>query len=224
MKSVGGINRTRLAASRVHRHLVKEARRSVQKLGWQVPDDGISATLVGAMPLPFPVPDSFEAAFGYRGNLRFVQFGYTANSGQFGYSDGGDDLHSDASLWSWFLHHPAVAPHLPETRYPTLHGKFPSGSERPSLEHIMSRGADLPTCHCLLLDRRDRRGYVAERDQAMILFAIMEPDEGDAHNVFVDGLLMSPGSEDYKVPPPPELIAEFRRFLDSQIPVSEAPE
>src|SRR5208283_3684770 len=97
-------------------------------------------------------PDSFEAAFGYRGNLRFVQFGYVAGSLQFGYSDGGDDLPSDASLWSWFLHHPVIAPHLPETRYPTLYGKFPSGSERPSLEQIMSRGADLPTCHCLLLD------------------------------------------------------------------------
>ena len=105
MKSVGGIHRTRLAASKVHRHLVKEARRAVQKLGWQVPEDDMSPTLVGAIPLPFPVPDSFETAFGYKGNLRFVQFGYTAGSPQFGYSDGGDDLPSDGSLWSWFLHH-----------------------------------------------------------------------------------------------------------------------
>jgi len=102
-------------------------------------------------------------------------------------------LPSDASLWSWFLHHPVIAPHLPETQYPTLYGKFPSGSERPSLEQIMRRGADLPTSHCLLLDRRDRRAYVAERDQAMILFALMEPEEGDAHNVFVDGMLISSG-------------------------------
>jgi hypothetical protein len=28
----------------------------------------------------------------------------------------------------------------------------------------------------------------------MILFALMEPDEGDAHNVFVDGMLMSPAA------------------------------
>jgi len=221
MKPVGRIHRTRLAASKVHRHLVKEARRTVQKLGWQVPEDSISPTLVGALPLPFPAPDSFEAAFGYRGNLRFVQFGYTAGSRQFGYSDGGDHLPSDPSLWSWFLHHPAVAPHLPETRYPTLYGKFPSGSERPSLEQIMRRGADVPTCHCLLLDRRDRRAYVSEHDQAMILFALMEPEKGDAHNVFVDGMLMSPGSEDYCLPPVPELLDQFRRFLDSQIRVRQ---
>jgi hypothetical protein len=58
-------------------------------------------------------------------------------------------------------------------------------------------------------------------DQAMILFAVMEPEEGDAHNVFVDGMLMSAGSEDYNLPPAPELVDQFRRFLDSQVQVSE---
>ena len=220
MRSMGGIHRTRLAASNVHRLFVKEARRTVQKLGWQVPQNDVSPKFVGAIPLPFSVPHSFEAAFGYKGNLRYVQFGYTAGSPQFGYSDGGDDLPSDGNLWSWFLHHPAVAQHLPESRYPTLHGKFPRGSQRPSLEQIMRGGVDPPTCHCLLLDRRDRRAYVCERDQAMILFALMEPDEGDAHNVFVDGMLMSPGSEDYKVPPAPEHLEELRGFLDSQFQVT----
>jgi hypothetical protein len=51
----------------------------------------------------------------------------------------------------------------------------------------------------------------------MILFALMEPDDGDAHNVFVDGMLMSPGSEDYKVGPPPGVLDEFRRFMDSLV-------
>jgi hypothetical protein len=64
----------RFTASKVHRHFVKEARRNVQKLAWQVREGGISPTVVGAMPLAFPVPDSLEIAFGYRGNLRFVQF------------------------------------------------------------------------------------------------------------------------------------------------------
>jgi hypothetical protein len=31
-----------------------------------------------------------------------------------------------------------------------------------------------------LFDRRDRRAYIPEPDQAMISFALMEPDEGDA--------------------------------------------
>lgn len=217
MKSFGGTHRTRLEASKVHRLFVKKARNTVHKLGWQVPEHGISPTLIGAIPLPFPIPESFEAAFGYRGNLQFVQFGYAAGSSQFGCSDGGDDLPSDGSLWSWFLHHPAVAPHLPEYRYPTLYAKLPSESERPPLEQIMRGRGDLPTCHCLLLDRRDRRAYVSERDHAMILFALVEPDEGDAHSVFIDGMLMSPGSEDYKLAPASGLLDEFRQFMDGQV-------
>jgi hypothetical protein len=55
----------------------------------------------------------------------------------------------------------------------------------------------------------------------MILFAVMEPEEGDAHNVFVDGTLMSPGSEDYTLSPASELVDPFRRFLGNQVQVSE---
>jgi hypothetical protein len=53
----------------------------------------------------------------------------------------------------------------------------------------------------------------------MILFALMEPEEGDERTVFVDGLLMSPGSESYKLPPSVEFVDELRRFLDGQIQV-----
>jgi hypothetical protein len=51
----------------------------------------------------------------------------------------------------------------------------------------------------------------------MILFALMEPEEGDEHTVFADEQLMSSGSESYKLPPSVELVDELRRFLDSQI-------
>ena len=57
------------------------------------------------------------------------------------------------------------------------------------------------SCHCLLLDRRDRRAHISQRDQIMMLFALGEPEEGDGHNVLVGGLLMSPGSENDKLPP-----------------------
>ena len=215
---MGGIHRTRLAASKAHQNFVKEAKRAVHTMGWEVSRDLLSPTLVGAQPLFFPISPTFEAAFGYQGGLRFLQFGYTVASPQFGYSDGGDDLPSDQRLWSWFLNHPVISLHLPENRYPSLYGKFPPGTGRPALEEILGRGADLPTCHCLLLDRRDRRAYISQRDQTMMLFALAEPSEGDDHNVFVDGRLMSPGSENYKLPSAPELLTEFRRFLDSQVP------
>lgn len=211
-----GIYTNRLEASKAHRRFVNEARRAFRKTGRQVPDGCIPPTVVGAEPLPFQVPPTFEEAFRYRGNLHFLQCGYTARR-QFGCSDGGDDLPSDESLWSWFLHHPVVSPHLPESRYPSLYGGFPSESQRPTLDEIMTGRTGLPVCHCLLLDRRDRRAYVSQRDQTIILFALMEPEDGDNHNVFVDGLLMSPGSESYKLPPAPELLEEFHRFLDSQV-------
>ena len=216
---MGGIHRSRLAASKAHRHFVKQVKRAVQKGGSQIPQGDLSPALVGAKPLALPVSSVFEAAFGYRGNLRFLEFGYNAASRQFGFSDGGDDLPSDASLWSWFLHHPVVSPLLPETLYPTMYGRFASGTERPALGDILRRGAIFPTCHCLLLDRRDRRAYISQRDQAMMLFALVEPEEEDDHNVLVDGLLMSPGSENYKLPLGPELLIEFRQFLDSQVPI-----
>jgi hypothetical protein len=215
---MGRIHRTRLAASKAHQNFVKEAKRAFHTMGWEVSRDLLSPTLVGAQPLFFPISPIFEAAFGYQGDLRFLQFGYAVASPQFGYSDGGDDLPSDQRLWSWFLNHPVISSHLPENRYPTLYGRFPQGTGRPALEEIMGRGADLPTCHCLLLDRRDRRAYISQRDQTMMLFALAEPSEGDDHNVFVDGRLMSPGSENYKLPSAPELLTEFRRFLDSQVP------
>jgi len=215
---MGGIQRTRLAASKAHQNFVKEAKRAVHTMGWEVSRDLLSPTLVGAQPLFFPISPIFEAAFGYQGDLRFLQFWYTIASPQFGYSDGGDDLPSDQRLWSWFLNHSVISSYLPESRYPTLYGKFPPETGRPPLEEIVGRGADLPTSHCLLLDRRDRRAYISQRDQTMMLFALAEPAEGDDHNVFVDGLLMSPGSENYKLPPDPELLTEFRRFLDSQVP------
>jgi hypothetical protein len=219
--AMGGIQRSRLAASKGHRHFVKEVRRAVRKAGSQIAQGGLSPALVGAKPLGLPVSSVFEAAFGYRGKLRFLELGYDAASHQFGFSDGGDDLPSDESLWSWFLHHPVVSRFLPETQYPTLYGKFAPGTERPTLGDILRRGASFPTCHCLLLDRQDRRAYVSQRDQTMMLFALVEPEESDDHNVFVDGLLMSPGSEAYKLPPSPELLAEFRQFLDCQVPIEQ---
>ena len=55
----------------------------------------------------------------------------------------------------------------------------------------------------------------------MMLFALVEPEEGDDHNLFLDGLLMSPGSENYKLPPALELLIEFRQFLDSQVLIEQ---
>ena len=174
-----GIHSTRLAASKAHRRFVADTRKAVQKMGWEIPDPiSVSASIIGAQPLQFPVPPTFERAFGYRGDLRFVEFGYSVRSRQFGYSDGADDIPSDESLWFWFLRHPVISTHVPESRYPTLYGTFSAAAERPAIEQIMRGGGTFEAPHCLLLDRRDRKAYISRRDQTMILFALMEPEGG----------------------------------------------
>ncbi len=55
----------------------------------------------------------------------------------------------------------------------------------------------------------------------MILFALMEPEGADHHTVFVDGLLMSAGTENYKVPPPIELEHQLRSFLDAKLELAK---
>ena len=187
-------------------------------MGWEIPNSlEISPTIVGAQALSFRVPPTLERALGYRGDLRFVQFGYSAGSRQFGYCDGGDDVPSDDNLWIWFLRHPVVSPHLPESRYPTLYGVFPTNSGRQTFEQIFEAS------HCLLLDRQSRKAYISQRDQTTILFALMEPEDGDQHTVFVDGLLMSPGTENYTVPPPVQFADQLRRFLDAQLEITKDP-
>ena len=212
-----GIHSSRLAASKAHRRFVTETRKAVQKLGWEIPDSALlSPSIVGAQLLRFPVAPNLERAFGYRGNLRFLELGYCVRSRLFGYGDGGDHIASDENLWLWFLHHPVISTHLPEGRYPTLYGIFPPKGQGSAPEEIIRRDTGLAAVHCLLLDRHDRKTYICERDQTMILFALMEPEGADHHTVFVDGLLMSPGTEDYKAAPPAEFVHELRSFLDAQ--------
>jgi hypothetical protein len=100
---MSGIHSTRLAASKAHRRCVTNTRKAVRKMGWEIPDPAeVSASIIGAQPLQFPVPPTLERPFGYRGDLRFLEFGYSLRSLQFGYSDGADDIPSDQSLWFGF--------------------------------------------------------------------------------------------------------------------------
>ena len=197
-----GIHSARLAASRAHRRCVAGIKLAVRRMGREIPGPGdISPRIVGAQPLSFPVPPMLEEALGYRGALRFVAFGYSARSRHLAYCDGGDDIPADDEPWLSFLRHPLITPHLPKRRYPHLYGVF-TNREQPGL------------VHWLLLDRDQRKAYICRWDQLILLFALAEPEDDDHHNVFVDGLLMSPGNEDYKIPPRSETLERLREFLD----------
>jgi len=182
----------------------------------------ITPTMIGAEPLSFAAPTMMEEAFGYGGALRFVAFGYSPRTRRFAHCDGGDDIPSDSDTWLQFLHHPVVAPQLPESRYPTLYRMF-SRPAQPSLQEVMEGGDQQregsEPVHCLLLDRETRRLYLSRRDQMILFFSLSEPDEKDVPRVFVDGLRMSPGKEDYIVPPAPDLAMQLLACLDEQLEI-----
>jgi len=223
------IHSDRLNTKRAHRGFAAGVKKALQQADHRSPaPSGISPGILDAELVSIPVPPTLDRALGYRGNLRFVQFGYSANTGQFEYCDGGDDIPSSGeTMWRWFLRHPVISPHLPQSKYPTLHGVFPPGQSRPTLEEIMTKDASTPVRdaskhHYLLFDRQELKAYVAPRDQTLIFFGPANPDGEDPHAVFVDGLLMSPGTEDYKLAPPDDCVEQVRRFLDDQLRPSRA--
>ena len=220
------IHSDRLNAKKVHRAFSAEVKRAAKRLGYEVPPPSvIPAEILGAEPLPFDIPAFLDCAFGYRGVLRFVHFGYSYGSRQFEYCDGGDDIPSTGeSVWKWFLRHPLISPHLPEGRYPTLHCTFPDGSKPPNLQELMRaenpeliRQEDRLAHHYLLLDREKLKAYVARREHNLLLFALAQREDTNPHILYVDELLMSPGTENYKAAPDEDLVEEVRRFFDVQL-------
>jgi hypothetical protein len=171
--------------------------------------------MVGAKPLTFSAPPTMEEAFGYRGSLRFVAFGYSPRTRKFAHCDGGDDIPGYSDAWLGFLNHPFIAPRVPQNRYPTLYGVF-KGKAHPSLQKPI-RGGDQESSepiHCLLLDRETGQPYLSRRDQAIVFFSLAESNEKGEPWVFIDGLRMSAGNENYKLPPEPELPVELFVRLD----------
>lgn len=201
------IHYSRTAALNAHRRFVYEVSTVIGKMGLRnLASLEALPGLVGARLLPFRVFPTLERTFGYRGDLRFVGFGYSAKSRRFGHFDGADDIPFNENNWLSFLRHPLICQFLPEAKYPTLYGTFANKAQ----------GRTPLVSHCLLLDRKIRRLYLSERDQAILLFALLESGE-EKHTGFVDGLLMSPGNENYKDSAPRELADELRVFLDRQM-------
>jgi AAA domain len=154
------IHSDRLVNKRLHKRFAAGAKKALEQLG-RVSQTCVSPEMFDVEPLAFPVPPTLDRALGYRGNLRFVHFGYSANNGQFEYCDGGDDIPSTGeSVWRWFLGHPLISPHVPKTKYPTLYGIFPPGPSRPTLEEIMTSrdlsfpAHELPEHHYLLFEEQ----------------------------------------------------------------------
>lgn len=221
-----GVHRERLRASKAHRHFGAGMKTALQKwalekFGRDISVAAISPSAIdGVQSLSIPVPPMLEEALGYRGTSRLVEFGYSARTHEFGYCDGGDHIPTDQDLWFRFLRHPAIAPRLPESRYPTLYGVFPRNQQRAVAQllgrKLDKRGRYPKPPYRLLLDREKRQPYVCRTDHTTLLFALTEPEDKDRYRIFVDGLLMGPGCENYKVPPRKELASELLGWLDEE--------
>jgi hypothetical protein len=216
-----GIHRQRLASSKAHKRFVDGAKTALQRMGLGVSGGSeISPTMIGAQPVPLAAPPQMEEAFGYRGTLRFVAFGYSPRTHRFAHCDGGDDIPAKEDVWLRFLRHPLVASHSLESRFPTLYGVF-NGKPQPSLQEVMEGGNQhregVVPVHHLYLDRETRQLYICQRDQMIVFFSLVEPDEKGAPRVFIDGLRMSPGNENYRLPPPPEIVVQLFACLDDRL-------
>lgn len=187
---------------------------SVRNVRGSVPDPAtVLPTIVGAEPLDFKVPPIMEQAFGYRGSLRFVEFSYSPRTHQFGYSDGGDHVPSDALLWTEFVNHPLVWAEIGEDECPTLYGNFQHRGGRSCRE--LNRPNQ--EWHCLLVDRQERQPYLCTIKQVVFFFPLTEPANGDDHMVFRDGLLLSPSHSDFRGVPPAEILQQLYAWLDEEL-------
>ena len=204
----------RLPAVRAHRRFVAAIKETVRRTHGSVPDPAtVLPTIVGAEPLDFKVPPVMEQAFEYRGKLRFVEFSYSPRTHGFGYSDGGDHVPSDAQLWTDFVKHPLVWAEIGEDDCPTLYGKFQRSGGRfcRELERLNQEW------HCLLVDRQQRQPYLCTTKQVVFFFPLTEPENGDDHTIFQNGMLLSPSRTEFRSLSQAEAVRQLYSSLDEEL-------
>jgi hypothetical protein len=216
-----GVHRDRLAASRAQRRFVEGVKAALHKTGHSVPvPSTISPAVVGAKPVSLAAPSAMEEAFGYRGKLRFVAFGYSPRTRKFGHCDGGDDIPTDSGAWLRFLNHRFVAAHISKSRYPTLFGEFDKKTVPPLDEIIAGQAPQRKNSehfHYLLLNRETRQLYVCQRDEMILFFSLLEIPGNSPPRLFVDDLRMSPGDEDHRLSPAAQPLAQLFAYLDERL-------
>lgn len=163
------------------------------------------------------MPPMMEETFGYGGKLRFLEFSFSPKTRRFGYSDGGDHIPSNEELWLTFVNHPLIAVQLMDHDCPTLYGEFARMEAQPACCNLYwLTGDQVEAWHCLLFDRQQRRPYLCTRRQMIFFLPLTEPEGMEDHTLFVDGRLLSPGSENYKISPCAETQKRLVEWLDSE--------
>ncbi len=121
------------------------------------------------IPLKAPVPPQLEAALGYDGGARHVAFYWQPAGDEVMYDDG--QIGGDGDWWAWieFENHRAIAPHLwlPCPRCEgrgttnTLENDPCDACDGSGLLPLNLGSSDFEADHWLILDRQERKFYVA---------------------------------------------------------------
>jgi tetratricopeptide (TPR) repeat protein len=190
-----------------------------EKHGRRVTERDLPA-LCGMRLLSIPCPPMLERAFGYRGNMRYVAFHYSPRSAHIGHSDGGDHLPvPNPNDWITFVNHPAMCPELHD--YSTLLGRVGINRMLTAEEfEVLPEEQRKHYCerfYALVVDRVDRRLYVATWRQLKTFQPSAEPDGKEVHIELPNEMLVSPGNEQYALPVEPSVLEDLWGSLNHQL-------
>ena len=178
------------------------------------------ALMVGMRQLYLPAPPMLESALSYRGTLRFVAFHYSPREAVPVHSDGGDDLPiPNASDWLNFVTHPAICPEIDQCS--TLFGRLGNGRilTHAQFEELgdTERGVYCKRFHALVLDREERKLYLAGWEALKMFQPYSQPDDTEANFAIIDGKIVSRGDKHYKAPADPKEVEALIEFLNDQL-------
>jgi len=117
-------------------------------------------SFVGLTPLLAPVPPMLEKAIGYKGEARFVSFHWTPGGDDADYDDG---QRAGTGEWQAYLAY---------VQHTVVH---------PLLTHYDLGSSDSEAHHSLILDRQERKLYVASIKEARKFLAQQWPETEPIH-------------------------------------------
>ena len=133
------------------------------------------------------------------------------------HSDGGDDLPiPNAPDWLNFVSHPALCPEIDQCSTlfgPLSKGRILTHEEFEELDDT-KRGLYCKRFHALVLDREERKLYLAGWEALKMFQPYSEPDDTEAHFEMFDGKMVSRDDKHYKEPASPEMV---EALLDSSM-------
>ena len=68
-----------------------------------------------------------------------------------------------------------------------------------------------------MLDRRERQPYLCTTKQVVLFFPLTEPENGDDHTIFRNGMLLSPSRTEFRALSRAEGLQQLYASLDEEL-------